>query len=179
MECENKYENGKIYKIVDNTNGDIYIGSTIQTLNERLAGHKEKYKAFINNNNGYNYCFKILENNDYHIELLMDYPCNSKKELETKEREYIENNLCINKNIPTRTIKEWKEFNREKIDLQNKIWYEKNREKVLEQQKIYHKNIQSKRRKQKITCECGAIVSKGYLLEHKKSQKHINYINSL
>ncbi len=32
MECENKYENGKIYKIVDNTNGDIYIGSTIQTL---------------------------------------------------------------------------------------------------------------------------------------------------
>ena len=29
-----KYQRGKIYKIIDNTNGDIYIGSTIQSISE-------------------------------------------------------------------------------------------------------------------------------------------------
>jgi Uri superfamily endonuclease len=35
----NKYNNGKIYKIIDNTNGNVYYGSTVQTLGERLSRH--------------------------------------------------------------------------------------------------------------------------------------------
>ena len=38
------YSKGKIYKIIDNTNGKIYIGSTVQTLQGRLLGHKTEYK---------------------------------------------------------------------------------------------------------------------------------------
>ena len=38
--------------------------------------------------------------------------------------------------------------------------YEKNKEKILE------------RAKEKITCECGAIVNRRYLTEHKKTLKH-------
>ena len=81
---ENKYVNGKIYKIVDNTNGNIYVGSTIQELKERLRKHNLSYKLYLQGNTTYTSSFKILENNDYHTELLEDYPCNSKKELETK-----------------------------------------------------------------------------------------------
>ena len=34
------YQLGKIYKLVDNTNGNIYIGSTcLPYLSSRLAGH--------------------------------------------------------------------------------------------------------------------------------------------
>ena len=36
------YQLGKIYKIVDNTNGNIYIGSTCEpTLARRLAKQRE------------------------------------------------------------------------------------------------------------------------------------------
>jgi hypothetical protein len=47
--------------------------------------------------------------------LVENYSCNSKKELETRERYYIENNECVNKNMPTRTMKEYQEENKEKI----------------------------------------------------------------
>jgi len=38
-----KYENSKIYKIIDNTNGNIYIGSTVKTLSLRIAQHRASY----------------------------------------------------------------------------------------------------------------------------------------
>ena len=188
---ENKYVNGKIYKLVDNTTGDIYVGSTIQELNERLRGHNLNYKKFLNNKYHYVSSFKILENNDYHIELLEDYPCNSKKELETKEREHIENIECINNNIPTRTKKEYyeenkekikeqrkkyREENKEKIKNQRKKYREENREKVLEQKKIYRENNKEKiikKKREKITCECGIIITRSVLARHKKSLQHI------
>ena len=67
---ENKYQNGKIYKIVDNTNGDIYIGSTYKRLYERIAKHEYDFKYYLNGNYHYITSFKILKNNDYKIELI-------------------------------------------------------------------------------------------------------------
>jgi hypothetical protein len=43
-----RYKNGKIYKIVDNTNGNVYIGSTCEpTLAHRLTKHRYDYKRFL------------------------------------------------------------------------------------------------------------------------------------
>ena len=40
---ENKYQEGKIYKIVCNITGEVYYGSTIEKyLSSRLAKHKNK-----------------------------------------------------------------------------------------------------------------------------------------
>ena len=36
------YQNGKIYKIVDNGYNLCYYGSTVQPLSKRLASHKKK-----------------------------------------------------------------------------------------------------------------------------------------
>jgi predicted GIY-YIG superfamily endonuclease len=94
-----KYEKGKIYKLVDNTNGNIYIGSTIQSLSKRKSQHKEiknKCKSKL-----------IINNGDYDIILIENYPCSSKEELFARERYFIENIECINKMIPGRTKKEW------------------------------------------------------------------------
>mmetsp|Transcript_32665 Transcript_32665/g.38319 ORF Transcript_32665/g.38319 Transcript_32665/m.38319 type:complete len:103 (+) Transcript_32665:95-403(+) len=38
------YKNGKIYKIVCNETNEIYIGSTTQTLTDRLCQHVSKFK---------------------------------------------------------------------------------------------------------------------------------------
>ena len=48
------YEKGKIYKIVCNTTGEIYIGSTTkQTLAQRLSQHVSQYKRCENKTKSY------------------------------------------------------------------------------------------------------------------------------
>ena len=64
----NNYSRGKIYKIVDNTNGNIYIGSTSQpTLAHRLSKHVSCYKLYLEQKKTYTTSYQILANNDYNI----------------------------------------------------------------------------------------------------------------
>ncbi len=92
------YSNGKIYKIVCNKTGLVYIGSTCRTLDERLKEHEYNMEHFVNTKK-YKpdklkkviFCssFFVLINKDYKIELIENYPCNSKLELEIKECDYM------------------------------------------------------------------------------------------
>jgi len=115
----NKYNNGKIYKIVDNTNDNVYYGSTVKTLEERLTTHKF-YKSCRSK--------LIIDNGDYNIILVENYPCESKEQLELRERYYIENNKCVNKNIPGRTHAEWYQANKEHQNKKHKEYSIKYRE---------------------------------------------------
>ena len=63
-----------------------------------------------------------------------------KFELHTRERFYIENNECVNKVIPTRTAKEYRDANRDKIVVQKKQYCESNKEKILDQKKQYYED---------------------------------------
>ena len=73
-----------LYKIIDKTNGDVYIGSTIQNLKRRHQTHGI-YKDYN----------KLKSNCD--IFLIENYPCDNKRQLEKREQYHIENNECINK----------------------------------------------------------------------------------
>ena len=88
------YKNGKIYKI---TSGDkLYIGSTTQSLSQRLGGHKSSKK-----HGGHCSSFEIINNTDCQITLIELYPCNSREELLARERYHIDKNpQCINKCVP-------------------------------------------------------------------------------
>jgi len=112
----NKYDNGKIYKIVDDTNDNIYIGSTIEKyISRRLQGHKKTYNRYIKGNNkGGLSSIEIIKNGSYHIELIENFPCKNRMELEKRERYYIESLECVNKVIPGRTPKEYHLANKEK-----------------------------------------------------------------
>ena len=133
MENNNNYQNGKIYKIVCNVTNEIYIGSTIQTLNKRLKNHKySKNCKSIN----------IINRGDYEIILIKDYPCDSKWELEEEEGKYIRENDCINRKIPHRTNEEWKEHQKE----YHKEYYENNKEKNKEKKKEYYENNKEKKK---------------------------------
>ena len=131
----NKYKNGKIYKIVDNTNDNVYIGSTIQTLSERISKHKHRKTCSSR---------EILKNGDYDIILIEDYPCNSKQELELRERYYIENTDCINKNIPGRSGAEWYQDNKEIILEYQKQYLIENKQKIKDYKDEYRKNNKDK-----------------------------------
>jgi hypothetical protein len=126
---ENRYLKGKIYKIVDNTNGNIYIGSTTEpTLARRLAKHRGNFSSHLNGTSGYLSSFEVIKNNDYDIVLIENFPCNSKDELHKQERFYIETLPCVNKCVPIRN---------DIADVKNKKkeYYNKNIEKILQQKK--------------------------------------------
>ena len=107
MESINKYQNGKIYKIISKEMpGLVYYGSTIQTLKQRMTKH-------MNSSN--TSCSKALfAYGTPEIILIEDYPCYSRKELEIEEGKYHRGNECINKNVAGRTDKEYREDNKEK-----------------------------------------------------------------
>ena len=111
----NKYQNGKIYLIYSKDYPLIYYGSTCKTLDERMGVHENNYKCFMGGKHNYVTSFEIITLGNYDILLVEDFPCNSRAELDKREVKYIKNNycLCVNKNIPGRTIKEWNEDNRE------------------------------------------------------------------
>jgi len=155
---DEKYQNGKIYKIICNLTGETYYGSTTQELNNRMNQHKNKKK----------YCRskQIINRGNYYYEFIEDYSCNNRKELETRERWYIENNECINKSIPTRTYKEYYENNKEKLLEKQKIWYEDNKEIIREKQN------------EKITCDiCGGSISRSHLKRHQRTKKCLSKID--
>jgi hypothetical protein len=96
---DNKYLNGKIYKITNTINDDIYIGSTRRGLNKRFTEHKSKYKCYLKQTYRYVSYFKLFEKygiENCNIILIKNYPCNSKTELEIEEGKIIRNNTCVN-----------------------------------------------------------------------------------
>jgi hypothetical protein len=149
------YSKGKIYKIVS---GDLtYYGSTCSSLRQRLSNHKQSYEK------GNPISSQILFETGYEVKIILVeyFPCANKMELTARERCWIENNDCVNKQIPTRTMKEWRETNRDKL---------------LEQMRQYreaHKEELAAKQAEKIVCECGAVSIKSNILRHKKSKKHI------
>lgn len=44
---------GRIYMIYDNTNDNVYIGSTTNTLKQRLQKHETSYKRYLKGNYHY------------------------------------------------------------------------------------------------------------------------------
>lgn len=119
------YKNGKIYRIVSNTSGKQYIGSTTQPLSKRLSYHKYAYHRWIFGKGNFVSSFELIreglrQKGDYDVDIVLieDYPCESREQLHKRERHYIETTACVNMNIPTRTSKEYSQYyyqNKDKI----------------------------------------------------------------
>ena len=174
-----------------------YYGSTADLI-KRKSNHKRNYNEWVKNGRPINTkcsSVHILDNGDWKMEKI-DEIVGERWEAKKKEGEFIRNNDCINIQIASRTRKEyrvdnkgqiaqkqkqWKNANKNKISQKNKEWYDENKDEIKKKKKEYYdKNKQSisEKRKEKITCECGAMVSKQYLSQHRKTTKHIDFINS-
>lgn len=139
------YQKGKIYKI---TSGELtYIGSTCEpSLARRLSNHLSSYKCWKEGKRTGCSSFQLIESGQYEITLIELYPCGSKDELTARERFHIESNKCVNKYIPGRTMKEWRNDNidkekaylvehKEKIAERKKVWSLTNRDKINNRQR--------------------------------------------
>ena len=93
IECE--FKKAKIYRIVSKYG--VYIGSTCKELGERFKGHKHSFKQHSKGVGKYITSFAILEDANARIELVEEFPCNSKNELFQREKYYINISNCVNK----------------------------------------------------------------------------------
>jgi len=101
----NPYSNGKIYKLKGN--GLEYYGSTIQSLQKRYRHHLNNITSNV----------AEMIGDDFQIELVEDYPCNTKEQLLEREAFWIMNNNCVNTRMSNKT----KDYIRRK-QLMNKIY---------------------------------------------------------
>ena len=114
------------------------------------------------------------EKGNYDIVLIEEYPCQNKDQLHSRERFYIESIKCVNKIIPTRTVKEYNELNKESMTIKRKEYREKNSDKI----KAYRELIREERNA-KSKCECGGKYTKANFCKHIKTDYHQKYLKSI
>jgi hypothetical protein len=170
------YKQGKIYTIRCKTDDTlIYVGSTVQSLSERMAKHR--YDSIKRSNN---FFYQHIDDWDnWYIELYENFPCENKEELNKREGQIIREKGTLNKNIAGRTYKDWINDNKHKMDQyfkeykenevnkerkkeRNKEYYEANKTKLLDNMKHYQQENKGKK------CE--------YKKEYRK-KKHLNKHN--
>ena len=202
------YSKGKIYKIfsLEPNEEYFYLGSTTQTLAQRLSCHRYNGKREPTrkvcqyfNSIGWN-C---------KIDLLEEVCCNSKRELEHKENEYIQkyknDPYCLNTkasfiddvvNAKREYSNMYRKKNPEKFNAyskkysvthkdQIKNYHESNKEILSEKHKIWYLNNRdeiARRRKERqtieFTCMCGTVARLYLKCRHEKSKKHLQWLEN-
>jgi len=138
------YSKSCIYKLLhkeDFNNVNCYVGSTTNFIQR-----KKSHKKTCNNENYRDYNLKLYQYirqnggwNNWTMIQIEPFICNSKKELETRERYWIEQlKSKLNCTIPTRTMKEWYNDNKDKLLEKQKQYNIDNKDKNTEYAKQYH-----------------------------------------
>ena len=162
------YSKTIIYKICckDTSINDIYIGSTCNFA-RRKAQHKSRCNTERSNFNVYQFIREHGGWDNWDMIMIHEASVENKLQKGKLEREFIEQmKPTLNILIPTRTKKEWCEDNKENIAKYLKGYNEDNKE------------IISIKNTEKVTCECGAIVSRINLSTHKKTAKHTKLLQN-
>lgn len=160
------YGKGKIYKIVCNTSGKCYVGSTVKArLCDRLSGHVYEHKM---NNSKNTKSFEIIEGGNYDIVLIENFPCSTKEELHARERHWIESLECVNRYIPTRTTKEYQDANKDDIKAKKQKYRAENKDKIKE---WYHANKNQLKEKRHAYNEANPDKVNEYRKEYREANK--------
>ena len=145
---ENKYQKGQIYKIVDVGYNKCYIGSTIETLSNRMAKHRNHYKDYVNKTGKVRTkSFDLFDEfgvENCKIVWVKDYPCNSRKELEAEEGRIQQETDCVNKNLSGRTNEQYRKDHSDYLQTYFETYRRENKEKIKQRDKQYRDNNKDK-----------------------------------
>ena len=159
------YSKGKIYKIESHLGNKIYIGSTTkERLCQRMDTLRHNYDSWKNNTSELTTAYEIFEEygvNNCQLVLLESFPCTCKDELESRKAFYIKSMDCVNKVIPQRTKKEYREDNKDKI----------------KEYDLGRNEERNKKRAQVYVCECGQSITKSSKRRHIRSKPHLDKLN--
>lgn len=152
------YSKSVIYKIIHFENSELcYIGSTCNFKNRKC-----QHKNYCYNVNRKAYNFKLYQMirdhggwSAFKMVAIEEFPCDSKTQLCIREEEVrVEYKANMNMVKAHITADELNEYHK--------------------QYRINHREELNEKKKEKVTCECGCVVSKRNLSQHKTSKKHLN-----
>jgi len=178
------YSKSMIYKLCCKNPiiNDIYIGST---TNFKSRKNRHKFNCCNKDNKQYSLnVYEFIRNNggwnDWDMIMIEEYSCDNKKQLETRERYWIEElKSNLNTTIPTRTREEYRINNKDKLNDTSKKYYEKNKDKINETKKEYYEKNKNKIKdyyKHNVVCDnCSSIVKINNLTRHMKTNKCLNF----
>ncbi len=188
------FEKAKIYKITNDYNDDVYIGSTCNSLVRRYIQHKSDSKNEKYQNRPLYKLINEIGFERFRIQLIEDYPCEDKYQLRQKEGEYIKSIGNLNMLQAGRTVKEYCEDNKDKIKETTRNYFNNSIEKIREmyrkydqehkeERKVYKTKYRQENKEQiaekqneKISCECGCKISYSNMARHKKTSKiHLDF----
>lgn len=157
------YKNGKVYVIRNVVNDKVYVGSTTQILSKRFHKHKHQINCQRHKNYPLYVAMREIGVENFYIELIENFPCNSKEELHAREGHYIREfnsykegyNALVSGRDKQQYYQEEKEYvnqhnkenyekNKEERLKKNKEYYEKNKETILKQQKEHYEENKEK-----------------------------------
>ena len=190
------YSKGLIYKLCCKNPEikEIYVGSTTNLIKRK---YYHKYDCNNVNSKAYNhYKYQFIRDNggfkNWSMILIENYACENKRELEKRERYFMELlNSTLNSYTPFLTEeekkeqkkeydKEWIENNKQHYKDYQKEYYEKYKTEIKEYNKQHYKNnketINENRKKEKYNCVCGSNLRLADKKRHLKSTKHLDYI---
>ena len=187
---DNKYNNAKIDYTGNIIDEEIYVGSTCQTLSQRMTKHR--YDA---NNRPGKMAIATKMNElgvgNFYIDLIEAYPCDDIKQLNRKEGEWIRKLGTLNSKLPGRTSAEYfrevthikqqenrngylhkgREYRLKHIDrfrgTDNALYNAKSEE---DRKHIYQQQKEWKMIKHE--SGCGSFYTNAHKSEHTKSKKH-------
>ena len=131
-----KYQDGKIYQILNSETDDVYVGSTCQKLSKRMANHRTQLKSG-RVSKLYDKMYEIGEEKFY-IELIEEYPCENSEQLLKREGEWMRRIATLNENVAGRTKKEYADENRNIKNQKAKEHYQENKEQILQRQREHY-----------------------------------------
>jgi hypothetical protein len=173
-----------IYKIINYDHpGLVYVGSTTSFKHRK---NQHKFRAL--NPDNCKVHLKLYESirkfggwESWRMIQICEYPCDSKRDAEKEEDRYmVELKACLNVNRAycseerrKEQMKHGQERRKEKLGPDGIKEYNKLKDNQRsDKKKIYYLETRQDYVKEKITCECGYIVSRGSLNCHKKSTRH-------
>lgn len=203
------YSKSCIYKLCckDTNITDCYVGST---TNFRSRKYHHKSSCNNENNSGiYNLkVYQFIRDNggwdNFDMVLVEKVNVNDGNELHKEERKWIEQlNSILNHQLPTRSMKEWFEDNKDKLTEKKKEYYKEYKDKIKEKHKQYYKDNKEsikeyykdwyennkesikkynikyyENNKEKIECPiCNSVITKHNLSRHQKSNKCMSASN--
>ena len=187
---------GKVYKITGK--GKSYVGSTTKDLKYRLRMHFHWSLDTTGRRDSVLYKF-IRENGTDHftIELVEEYPCETIKELRTREQYWLDElkpelNMfraianpnyeqeCRDKEERRQRSNRFYHEHKELVLERQRKYNEEHKDKIRERKKKYreeHKEELKKKKAEKMTCECGCEITKNSYLRHQRTNRHKEFMN--
>lgn len=182
---------GRVYTLKGS--GKTYVGSTKNSLKYRLYHHLKQSEDITGRRNSVLYQF-IREQGctNFTIELLEEYTHDNPKQLREREQYWIDQlkpELNMFRAIPNPNYEQECRDKEERRQRSNRF-YHAHKEECLRKQREYaqlnadairerrkeyrEKNADAirERKAEKITCECGAEITKSHKLRHERTKQH-------